>query len=246
MTDYYLNRVEQFQCLIDGAGNIIKYKEILNPLKVNELEKSYFGIGSLTECTSMDWSALGQSAVTKEIIMKATQEQVNIVTAARSFDDMTINACAGSGKTTSLKQITQAHPQANALLFCFNKSIQQQAQASMPTWCKSSTFHGIAYGQIGKYFAHKLKVPLSPFSICRALRLKPNEQNIHLATVGKVRRSKGSASRMINAILGFHVPHESVMAKNPGNRNAFKEEVVMMWEKVWTLAMNAKEKDVGD
>ena len=57
--------------------------------------------------------------------MKATQEQVNIVTAARSFDDMTINACAGSGKTTSLKQITQARPEANALLFCFNKSIQQ-------------------------------------------------------------------------------------------------------------------------
>ncbi len=176
--------------------------------------------------------------------MKATQEQVNIVTAARSFDDMTINACAGSGKTTSLKQITQARPEANALLFCFNKSIQQQAQASMPTWCKSSTFHGIAYGQIGKYFAHKLKVPLSPFSICRALRLKPNEQNIHLATVAKYTLRRFCQSDD-NAILGFHVPHESVMAKDPGDRNAFKEEVVMMSRKVWTLSMNAKEKDVG-
>lgn len=176
--------------------------------------------------------------------MKATQEQLAIVTAARSFDDMTINACAGSGKTSSLKMITQARPEANALLFCFNKSIQQQAQASMPTWCKSSTFHGIAYGQVGKYYAHKLNVPLSPFSICRALRMKPNEQNVHLATVAKYTLRRFCQSDD-NAILGFHVPNESVLSKDAKDRNAFKEEVVHTARKLWMLAMNVKEKDVG-
>lgn len=176
--------------------------------------------------------------------MKATQEQLSIVSASKSFDDMTINACAGSGKTSSLKMITQARPEANALLFCFNKSIQQQAQASMPTWCKSSTFHGIAYGQVGKFFNHKLNVPLSPFSICRALRMKPHERNVHLATVAKYTLRRFCQSDD-NAILGFHVPNESVMSKEPNDRNSFKEEVVHIARKLWVLAMNPKEKDVG-
>ncbi len=176
--------------------------------------------------------------------MKATQEQLSIVSASKSFDDMTINACAGSGKTSSLKMITQARPEANALLFCFNKSIQQQAQASMPTWCKSSTFHGIAYGQVGKFFNHKLNVPLSPFSICRALRMKPHEQNVHLATVAKYTLRRFCQSDD-NAILGFHVPQESVLSKEPSDRNAFKEEVVHIARKLWIIAMNPKEKEVG-
>ncbi len=176
--------------------------------------------------------------------MQQTNEQRAIVTASKSFDDMTINACAGSGKTTSLKQITQARPEANALLFCFNKSIQQQAQASMPAWCKSSTFHGVAYGQVGKYFAHKLNVPLSPFSICRALRMKPHEQNVHLATVAKYTLRRFCQSDD-NAIIGFHVPRESVMSKEEKDRNAFKDEVVTVARKLWLLAMNTKEKEVG-
>lgn len=176
--------------------------------------------------------------------MKATQEQLAIVNASRSFDDMTINACAGSGKSTSLRQIAQARPEANALLFCFNKSIQLQAQSSMPTWCKSSTFHGTAYGQIGKFFSHKLNIPLSPFSICRALKMKPHEQNIHLATVAKYTLRRFCQSED-NVILGFHVPQESVMAKDPSERNAFKEEVVTISRKLWILAMNSKEKEVG-
>jgi len=177
-------------------------------------------------------------------MMQATREQLAIIEASKSFDDMTINACAGSGKSTSLKQVTQARPEANALLFCFNKSIQQQAQASMPTWCKSSTFHGVAYGQIGKYFNHKLNVPLSPYSICRSLRMKPNEQNVHLATVAKYTLRRFCQSDD-NTILGFHVPRESVMSKDVKEQNTFREEVVHVARKLWLLAMNVKEKEVG-
>ena len=173
-----------------------------------------------------------------------TEEQRAIVSASKSFDDITINACAGSGKSTSLKQVTQARPEANALLFCFNKSIQQQAQVTMPSWCKSSTFHGIAYGQIGKYFAPKLKVPLSPYSICRALRLKPHEENVHLATVAKYTLRRFCQSDD-SAILGHHVPHKSVMAKDEKDRNSFRDGVVTASRKLWLLAMNVKEKEVG-
>lgn len=174
----------------------------------------------------------------------ATQEQLNIIAASKSFDDMAINACAGSGKTDSLKRITQARPEANALLFCFNKSIQQQAQATMPAWCKSSTFHGMAYGQIGKYFNHKLNIPLSPYSICRTLRMKPNEENVHLATVAKYTLRRFCQVED-TSITGFHVPRESVMAKDEKDRNGFKEEVVQAARRLWNLAMNPKEKEVG-
>lgn len=116
--------------------------------------------------------------------MKFTDEQQ---AAIESNENIKVNACAGSGKTTFLMGYSQARPNERKLYLCFNKANQIEAEKRAKqlrlTKLQVMTAHGLAYRHLGvgkKYKVrnsniksyelwerHNLSDTSEDFSICR-------------------------------------------------------------------------------
>mgnify|MGYP001772975530 CR=1 FL=1 len=77
--------------------------------------------------------------------IQLTDEQIAIVNATGSVDQLKINAYAGSGKTTTLTAIANAYPNRKFLTIAFNRSVKEELKHRMPRNCEVSTVHGLAY-----------------------------------------------------------------------------------------------------
>jgi len=166
-------------------------------------------------------------------------EQRAIIDASLTGANVAVNAGPGCGKSYTLNGIARHKPNEKIVNFCFNRSTKLQADERMPAWVKNFTFHGAAYGQVGKYYARKLNVKLSPKAIAKKF-----DCDERLAMIAKYTLRKFALSDD-NAILGYHVPFQAVMAQAANDREAFKEEVVMIARKTWLAAMDFKNTDIG-
>ena len=80
-----------------------------------------------------------------------TQEQldiINISTKMQRNESLKIQACAGSGKTSTLLEIAKANPNQNFLYLAFNKSIVEEAKKKFPQNVIVKTIHSLAYSRI--------------------------------------------------------------------------------------------------
>lgn len=87
--------------------------------------------------------------------MNLTKEQKAIITCASSLKQgqiLKINACAGSGKTATLKQIALANPSQSFLYLAFNKAIAKESAKSFPKNVEVKTIHALAYTFAKKYY----------------------------------------------------------------------------------------------
>jgi len=85
-----------------------------------------------------------------------TDEQVCIVEAAESNSDISVEALAGTGKTTTLKFLAEAKPKSKGNYIAFNKSIVDEAKSKFPRNVVCSTAHGLAFRAIGRNYASRL------------------------------------------------------------------------------------------
>ncbi len=89
--------------------------------------------------------------------MDLTAEQQLIINAVPTVENpLKVTAFAGTGKTFTLKQYALARPHQRMLYVAFNKSIQLEASASMPSNVKAQTVHSLAFGREGHRYRHKL------------------------------------------------------------------------------------------
>jgi hypothetical protein len=89
---------------------------------------------------------------------KPTHEQVDIVDAAATGDNLVIEAAAGSGKTSTLKLIAN-HARTRGLYLAYNAAIKDDAAKSFPSSVRASTAHGLAYRPVaGRYINAGKKV----------------------------------------------------------------------------------------
>lgn len=84
-----------------------------------------------------------------------TPEQQAILDAFPSNHVLKINACAGSGKSSTLRMLSEANP-LTSLYVCFNKANADEAKAKFPAWVACRTMHSLAYSQYGRMLQHKL------------------------------------------------------------------------------------------
>lgn len=107
--------------------------------------------------------------------MDLTSEQSAICTDPLNRGGLVVvNAYAGSGKSTTLRLLAEAHPRQKFLYLCFNKTVAVAAHQIFPANVRISTMHGIAYGAMCKRFASsKLGRELRPAEIKEHFRL-PN------------------------------------------------------------------------
>ena len=119
--------------------------------------------------------------------MTPTNEQNNILNLFNNNSgDLKINAYAGTGKTTTLRLITEDHPELNFLYLAFNKALQSEASAIFPDNVKCLTTHGLAYRSLKIYdtswqqrlrreppevFESALSLKKSPFSAISSANL---------------------------------------------------------------------------
>lgn len=77
-----------------------------------------------------------------------TDEQKRIVDLSKSMNKneiLAIQACAGSGKTSTLEEIALANPKQRFLYLAFNKSIATEAGEKFPKNVEAKTIHSLAF-----------------------------------------------------------------------------------------------------
>ncbi len=88
--------------------------------------------------------------------MELTQEQKDILKAFKENSKIKINAYAGTGKTTTLKAITEDNPEKKFLIITFNKAISDELKTKMPKNCQIYTIHSLAYKFLPNEYKNKL------------------------------------------------------------------------------------------
>ncbi|OLL90012.1 putative DNA helicase [Pseudonocardia sp. Ae406_Ps2] len=90
-----------------------------------------------------------------------TGEQRAAVEAFTAGYDLTIQAGAGAGKTSTLRALA-ATTTARGLYLAFNKSIATEAGASFPPSVQAVTSHSLAYAALGHRYQARLNAPRIP------------------------------------------------------------------------------------
>ena len=85
--------------------------------------------------------------------MNLTLEQKHIIKLSKNLrknEILAIQACAGSGKTTTLREIAMANLNAKFLYLAFNKAIVRESKKKFPKNVKVRTIHSIAFAYARK------------------------------------------------------------------------------------------------
>lgn len=86
-----------------------------------------------------------------------TAEQADIIDAARTEQDMIIEAGAGTGKTTTLRQLAEDSPKERILYVAYNKSVQLEAADSFSPNVTARTAHSLAYGGTIRKYGNRVR-----------------------------------------------------------------------------------------
>ncbi len=106
---------------------------------------------------------------------RPTREQQAIVESGGRV--ITINARAGTGKTTTLHMIAERSTGSRALYLVFNKRAQLRAQAVFPPHVDVRTVHSLAFGSARRGQRWRLGPDLGPAAFLMAYADMPEEQH---------------------------------------------------------------------
>lgn len=85
-----------------------------------------------------------------------TDEQLKIISAAKTGKDLVVQALAGTGKTTTLKLLAEALSDKEGTYIAFNKAIVDEAVSKFPSNVRCKTAHSLAYGNVGRNFKDRI------------------------------------------------------------------------------------------
>ena len=101
--------------------------------------------------------------------------------------NISINATAGSGKTTVLVELSKRiTPYKKAIFLAFNKSIAEELKTRLPEYVESSTIHGLAFKALFRHFNTIFSIDENcHFSTAKKLlkipsKIKPKMQNAYI------------------------------------------------------------------
>lgn len=91
-----------------------------------------------------------------------TVEQQDILNTFKNERVLKVLACAGSGKSTTLRMLAE-HNNQKSLYLCFNKSVAEEARTKFPQHVDCRTTHSLAFAKHGVPLMHKLNRPVGRF-----------------------------------------------------------------------------------
>lgn len=180
-----------------------------------------------------------------------TPEQQGIINGSRSGEDMVVIARAGSGKTTSLRQLAHFNPK-NGLYLVYNAANRKEAQALFPSNMRPMTGHGLAFKPMIANNA-KLRAKFDAANQGRRIPIWSivNHAGVEAAHGLTANKIAGMALRTIVAfqnsedreVKPHHVPESALPAKfrvadNSGRRSDLEYEVSRRAAKIWNKMSN--------
>ena len=90
-----------------------------------------------------------------------TQEQQAVIDAAKTGENLVVQAGAGTGKTSTLEMVAAELPKF-ALYIAYNKAIATDAATRFPNHVTCKTSHSLAFGAVGRNFNQRLNAARQP------------------------------------------------------------------------------------
>ena len=173
-----------------------------------------------------------------------TSEQVAIIDAAKENIDISIEALAGTGKTTTLKLLADSRDRLQGVYIAFNRSIVDEAKSKFPTNVTCSTAHGLAFRAVGREYVKRLNSTqrLSFKQIAEWLEVPPfrfkSSISDHLLdewqVVRYVQKTVENFCKSIDQnIFPKHVAMPEIISTNYLLAENFSEMVLPFAKKVW-------------
>jgi hypothetical protein len=199
---------------------------------------------------------------------KPTDEQVDALDLFRGGQSLAIEAGAGTGKTATLVLLGQDALAGNRGLgqyIAFNKAIVTEAGEKMPTNVRANTAHSLAFREVGRRFAHRLKSGrMRSLDIANRLGIYPLKMTVKVErVVDGVRKVETESKTLsesylagvaVQTVVRFcqsadpvlterHVPYVNGIDYPPGastNNRKVAEYILPFAEKVWADAIDMK------
>ncbi|EBS4058347.1 ATP-dependent helicase [Salmonella enterica subsp. enterica serovar Newport] len=158
-----------------------------------------------------------------------TPEQAAII--AWKGERLVVSACAGSGKTTTLRRFAEENPTEHMLYVAYNRAIRDEAEQKFPFNVVCKTSHQLAWPGTGKYYSHRLVNSLRLTDVARALNSR--QWLLSRLTLDVLNRFMNSASP--------HITEEHVPA--PGDCKGLQPaQILLSAQKIWAM-MSARQGD---
>ncbi|MGC0344374.1 UvrD-helicase domain-containing protein [Streptomyces sp. SLBN-8D4] len=170
--------------------------------------------------------------------MKATDEQAAAADAFHTGDHVSLQAGAGTGKTTTLELLARTTTRRGRYL-AYNRTIAQDAATRFPNtvWCK--TAHALAYAAVGHRYARRLNAPRRPawqtgqaLGITKPIRIGERDLSPKTLSYATLRTLSRFCHTADDTITRHHVPHLRGL-DDPDLRTQLASHIVPFARKAW-------------
>ncbi|RYZ91627.1 MAG: DNA helicase, partial [Moraxellaceae bacterium] len=182
----------------------------------------------------------------------ATKEQSLAIDHARLGESFKIMAYAGTGKTTTLKLISDAMPRRKGMYLAFNKVIANQAQQKFHAGVDCRTFHSMAYRNVERGITDKLRLPrLSPIKLAADYQLEPivirrllgnNYENFTLTASRQASLISNAVSQFCSTNAQYPAPRHIVTPEwmHEDDATAIQQHLYPHVERRWLDSINPR------
>lgn len=118
----------------------------------------------------------------KLAIDNPTTEQLDIIKAVGTGDNILVGALAGTGKTSTLLMVAHQYPKRKGLYLAYNKTMQLEAKQKFPRHIICKTVHGLAYEKIGTSFSAQLSKKVHTSFIVDYMDIHPLKEGKYFAS----------------------------------------------------------------
>jgi energy-coupling factor transporter ATP-binding protein EcfA2 len=177
--------------------------------------------------------------------LQPTLEQKRVIEAAKTGQDLIVQALAGTGKTTTLKLLAEALSNKTGTYIAFNKAIVDEARTKFPSNVNCKTAHSLAFASVGfKYksridtaqrvtfsqMANWMDAPKIAFKHGKADHQLDSDQVARLVMQSVTNFCKSVDSE----ISEVHVEVPFLLSLDKKQTRAFINKIIPLAQKAWT------------
>ena len=144
--------------------------------------------------------------------MNLTKQQKAILESVQKYKSIKINAFAGTGKTTTLRLISDRYKEKKILYLAFNSAIKNEASSIFPSNTYVKTTHGLAFGAIKK----NTNIDLNKITNYRAIDISKDFEISYNQAVGALKIFENFCNSIKTEIDPKDIEHKT--AKNMFDR----------------------------
>jgi len=144
--------------------------------------------------------------------MNLTNQQKEILESVQKYKSIKINAFAGTGKTTTLRLISENYSEKKILYLAFNSAIKNEASLIFPNNTHIKTTHGLAFGAIKR----NTTIDLNTITNYRAIDISKEFEISYNQAVGAIKIFEKFCNTTQNEIEKTDIEHKT--AKNMFDR----------------------------